>query len=373
MSSPATGLRYNTRVMDGGLTLGITMTVIPRMGSPEALAELLLDELKKRNISYGIDEATVLRIMQDKTLNEEVMIARGTPPRTGSDAEVQLLLLPPSFMASADDKGQVDYKDIENVSEVKEGDVIARKTAADPGEPGFNVFGREVRPAPVRDAKLPFGRNTVLSEDGLELRAAKDGFLRWKGDKIEVVELYLVMGDVGPRTGNIRYQNEVAIHGDVQAGFEVVAGGDVQVFGSVDGGKVVSEQGTITVWRGVMGSSEGPGVVTALGDIPDWPSSLRQDRKQDRQCDGQFRGRALGHQGGRRPQPAGRAGHELRHRGRRQGGRGERHHRARTAPNGGRRSPQRSGWQSAQIRASGDVHACAGAAAPRASEPERPS
>lgn len=253
--------------MDGGLTLGITMTLIPRMGSPETLAELLLDELKKRNITYGIDEAAILRIMQDRVVNEEVVIAHGTPPRSGSDAEVQMLLLPPSFMAASDDKGQIDYKNIENVSEVKAGDVIARKTPADPGEPGFNIFGREVRPAPVRDAKLPIGRNAVLSDDGLELRAAKDGFLRWKADKIEVVELFLVMGDVGPRTGNIHYQNEVEIHGDVQAGFEVVAGGDVQVFGAVDGGKVVSEQGKVTVWRGVMGSSEGPGVISALSDV----------------------------------------------------------------------------------------------------------
>jgi len=267
MSAPATGLRYSTRVMEGGLTLAIAMTEIPDTVAPATLASMLVDELKARNITYGLDEAAITNMLDNRVLEEEVIIGHGTPPRSGHDAEVQLLRLPPSFMHSADERGQVDYKEVENVSEVKEGDVIARKIPSDAGEPGFNVFGREVRPPAVRDAHLPAGRNTVISEDGLELRAAKNGYLRWSGDKIDVVELYLVMGNVGPSTGNIRYQNQVEIHGDIQAGFEVTTGGDVEIFGSVDGGKVISEGGTITVRKGVMGSSEGPAVVQAQGDV----------------------------------------------------------------------------------------------------------
>lgn len=266
-TGPETGLRYETRVMDGGLTLGIAMTNIPEQASPETLAKLLLDDLKKRNLTYGFDESVVLGIMQRRTLGELVEIAHGTPPKPGKDAEIQMVLLPPTFMAEADEKGQVDYKNIENVSEVKADDVIARKIPSDPGEPGFNVFGKEVRPGPVRDARLPAGRNTKVSDNGLELLAAKDGFLRWKADKVEVVELYLVMGDVSLKTGNIRYQNEVEIHGNVLPGFEVLGGGDVRIFGSVDGGKVVSENGSVTVWHGVMGSAEGPAMISALGDV----------------------------------------------------------------------------------------------------------
>jgi hypothetical protein len=264
---PELGLRYETRVMDGGLTLGVAMTHIPGQATPETLAKLLIDDLKRKNITYGVDEAAVLRLMQSRTLGELVEIGHGTPPRPGKDAEIQMLILPPSFMAAADEKGQVDYKNIENVSEVKAGDVIARKIPSDPGEPGFNMFGKEVRPAPVRDAKLPAGKNTTISADGLELLAAKDGFLRWREDKVEVAELYLVMGDVGLKTGNIHYQSEVEIHGNVQAGFEVVAGGDVRIFGSVDGGKVISQNGSVSVWQGVMGSAEGPAIISALGDV----------------------------------------------------------------------------------------------------------
>jgi len=223
MSSPASGLQFNIRLIDGGLTVGITMSSIPEVGSPEGLAGVLIDELKKRNIVFGLDEEAILGIMRQRTLDEEVEIAHGVPPRSGSDAEVELLLLPPSFTAQAGEDGRVDYKNLENVSQVKAGDLVSRKTPADPGEPGVNVFGKPIRPPAVRDAKHPAGRNTVVSEDHLEMQAATDGFLRWNDDKIDVVELYAVKGDVDLRTGNVRYDKDVEVLGDVTAGFEVLA------------------------------------------------------------------------------------------------------------------------------------------------------
>src|SRR5438477_10522791 len=110
--------------MECGLTLGGAMTHIPDQATPETLAKLMVDDLKRRNITYGIDEAAVLRIMQNRVLEELIEIGHGTPPKPGRDAEVQMLIVPPTFMAATDDKGQVDYKNIENVAEVKDGDVI---------------------------------------------------------------------------------------------------------------------------------------------------------------------------------------------------------------------------------------------------------
>jgi hypothetical protein len=267
MSSPATGLRYNARLMDGGLTLGITMTAIPEAGSAETLASLLLDELRGRGIVYGLSEQDILRIIRERILDEEVEIGHGTPPRHGTDAELEMLLAPPSFATAADDTGRMDYKNVENVSPVKSGDVISRKTPSDPGEPGVNIFGKPVRPPLVRDAKHPAGKNTVISDDGLEMRAAKDGFLRWSNDKIDVLELYIVRGDVDLRTGNIRYDRDVEVLGDVKGGFEVVAGGDVHVYGNVDGGRVVSEGAGVIVNHGVMGSDKALAMVQAEADI----------------------------------------------------------------------------------------------------------
>jgi uncharacterized protein (DUF342 family) len=253
--------------MDGGLTLGITMTAIPEDASPETLAEMLTQELAARNIVFGLDQAEVLRVVRDRVIGQEVEIAHGTPPQPGRSAEVELLLTPPSFTHSADDSGKVDFKNIENVSHVKAGDVISRKTPSDPGQPGVNVFGKPVRPPLVRDARHPSGKNTAISTDGLEMTATADGFLRWNGDKIDVLELYTVKGNVDLRTGNIRYERDVEVLGDVKSGFEVAAGGSVHVYGTVEGGSVVSEGGTVTVNGGVLGTENQQASVTAEGDV----------------------------------------------------------------------------------------------------------
>ncbi len=263
----ATGLRYAIRVADGGLALGVTMSLIPRMASTETLVEMLIKELNERKIVFGLDHVAILQLMRERTLNAEVMVAHGIPMRRGTNAEIELLRVPPSFMSMAGADGRVDYKNVENVSPVKAGDVISRKTPADPGEPGMNVFGKQIPAPPVSDAQHPGGKNTVISPDGLEMSAAIDGFLRWNGDRIDVVELYVVIGDVDLHTGNVRYHGDVEIYGNVQPGFEVLAGGNVEVYGSVDGGRVVSERGTVLVTQGVMGSSEGMGSVEAEGDV----------------------------------------------------------------------------------------------------------
>lgn len=264
---PTTDLQFKIRVLDGGLALGLTLEYVPRMGAPEAHAGALIEELKRRNIVYGLDVLEIQRVIRDRVLHEEVIVARGTPVQAGKDAQVDLLLLPPSFLHEAGEFDRIDFKNIDNVSEVKAGDVISRGTPCEPGQPGMNVFGKEIRAPGVHERmRHPAGKNTAVSEDGLELVATKDGYLRWNGDVIDVCELYLVTGDVALSTGNVRYQGEVEVYGDVQPGFEVVGGTDVRIYGSVEG-TVVSENGSVTVVRGVSGTEGTPASVTAQGDI----------------------------------------------------------------------------------------------------------
>ncbi|HLG70839.1 MAG TPA: flagellar assembly protein A [Chloroflexota bacterium] len=267
MAISMTDLRFKIRVLDGGLGLGLTMEYVPRMGAPEAHAQALVDELKRRNVVYGLDLEAINRVMSEHILHEEVVVAHGTPARPGKDAQVELLLLPPSFLSKSGDFDRIDFKNIDNVSEVKAGQVISRGTPCEPGEPGMNIFGKEIRAPGVHERiRHPAGKNTVISEDGLEMSAAIDGYLRWNGDVIDVCELFLVHGDVALSTGNIRYQGDVEVYGDVKPGFEVVAGKSVAVYGSVEG-SVVSETGSVLVAKSVSGSETTPAVVTAQGDI----------------------------------------------------------------------------------------------------------
>jgi hypothetical protein len=110
---------------------------------------------------------------------------------------------------------------------------------------------------------LPGGRNTENSPDGLELQAKIKGHLRWSGDKIDVIDLFVVFGDVDFKKGNVDYHGDVEVYGNVLQGFTVKGGGDVTVFGNVDGGTVISENGDVTVKGNATGTSEGMASITA--------------------------------------------------------------------------------------------------------------
>jgi hypothetical protein len=74
----------------------------------------------------------------------------------------------------------------------------------------------------------------------------------------------LELENVDTSTGNIEYEGNVSIHGNVTSGFKVKATGDIQVNGVVEGAELESE-GNITIARGMNGMSKG--VLNAKGHI----------------------------------------------------------------------------------------------------------
>ena len=261
------GFKYSIKVLDGGMALAVTLTNCPRMAPAETLAQQLIEDLNQRKVVYGLDEVAIKNLVKSRVLGAETVVARGTPMRRGSDAEIEMLMLPPSFLPTAGPDGKVDFRNIENIAQVSEGDVISRKVPLDEGSPGTNIFGKVIPAPKMKDAQHPAGQNCAFSEDGLEMRAAIDGYLRWNSSKIDVVDLYVVNGDVDFTTGNVHYQGSIEVRGSVRAGFEVVAGKELTIVGMVDGGMAVSQNGGVSVGQGVIGNSETQGRVLAMGDV----------------------------------------------------------------------------------------------------------
>lgn len=185
MSGSESGLKYRIRVVEGGMGLGLTLVAVPRMIAPDLLVREILDDLERQNIRCGVEVDTITDIVKGRLLAVEMLVARGRRAVRGTSAQIDLLLLPP------DSSGDANWippalANTRNTLLVKAGDVIARKTPMVPGSDGMNIFGLPVRAPQVKDASLPLGTNTVVSEDGLELRAAIDGQLRWAEGGIAV-------------------------------------------------------------------------------------------------------------------------------------------------------------------------------------------
>lgn len=106
------------------------------------------------------------------------------------------------------------------------------------------------------DVTIPSGRNTKLTEDRTLLISQKTGHVTFANGKFQVDPILKINGNVDNNTGNLDYDGDVLIAGDVRNGFSVKATGSVDIRGSVEGAEI-SAQGPIIIASGVSGNGRG--------------------------------------------------------------------------------------------------------------------
>lgn len=228
------------------------------------LAEMKSD-LEVAGIRYGIDEGVLTSHIRNPVYCTAYVVARGKAVREGKSAFI-------TYMFKTDrrakpkrkEDGSVDFHQLENISHIKKGDLLAKLTPADVGESGINVFGQEVKPRAVERLKLKYGKNITITDDRLELYSEVDGHAVLEGDKVFVSNVYDVPGDVDNSTGDILYDGNVVIHGTIRTGFKVKAFGDIEVFGAVEGAEVIAG-GQVILHHGIQGMSRG--IIVAKGNV----------------------------------------------------------------------------------------------------------
>ena len=230
-------------------------------GASKPEMETIMNKMKTVGVSHGILMEQVALALRQTGLR--VLCARGTPPESGIDAKIEVLVDlsnkgKPVELAD----GSVDFKSIGMFTNVAKDQVIAQKKPATPGIPGSDVLGNPVPPRPGRDVALQPGPNLQVV-DTVKLVAAMGGNLMIIGNKMAVSPILQINSDVDLGTGNIEFSGDVVIKGSVQEGFTVKAGGNVDVSGVVSGGSV--EGVNITVRLGIMGMNRGK--ISASGSV----------------------------------------------------------------------------------------------------------
>jgi len=224
----------------------------------DVLSEAFLKGLLTEHaIVFGVKDDAIQAFLADPPVNQDVLIAAGIEPQNGEDAKIEFLheAQPSDGTPKLKAGGKVDHKDLNLNINVMQGEVLVRKVSATPGKPGKKVTGEEIPPKPGKDRHFPSGRNTSLSEDGLELQASVDGAISRTATNLSVVELFTVKADVDYSTGNINFVGSVDVMGSVLSGFRVEAKGDVTVIGVVEGAEVVAG-GNVNLRRGVQGTEK---------------------------------------------------------------------------------------------------------------------
>lgn len=235
-------------------------------GDTKVSKDDMLRALAMQKVTYGIKEDVLEKYAENPIYNEQFCVAEGTMAQNGKNGEIiyhfnTTVSKAPTLL----EDGRINYRELDLIQSVKKGQILCSLEPAIMGVNGMTVKGRTLLGVNGKPAVLPRGKNVAISEDKNSLYATIDGEVQYlDSSKVSVYSNHEVPANVDNSTGNINFLGSVIIKGNVLSGFTVEAGGNVEVYGVVEGA-TIKAGGNIILRRGMQGM--GKGKLIAGGDI----------------------------------------------------------------------------------------------------------
>jgi uncharacterized protein (DUF342 family) len=229
--------------------------VPPRFSGRHMELDDVLDSLRSAGVVAGVKEERIAKYLEDMNYSQPLVAAEGVAPRNGRDAFIDYKVRITNSIDFSQFDGNIDFKELNLIENVVVGQLLALKVPAEKGVPGRTVLNRVVPARSGKDTQFRHGEGTILSENGQELTAEKNGQVVMKATKICVEEILVIKGDVDNNTGNIVMLGSVMITGSVLDNFTVKASGNIEVRGTVQKASLEAE-GDIIIRQGVNGRDE---------------------------------------------------------------------------------------------------------------------
>ena len=200
--------------------------------------------LGEKGVVFGIDLQQIEKVVSEANGTFET-VARGVGMKKGRDGYVELLFVPGIKISSHNEEelSKVDYKEKIEIPAVNEGDPIAVIHPPLPGTPGRLVTGKVIEPPSVREVMVSCKSGCEITPEGDRIYATCTGRPLVKGRKnevLKVVPIYIHQGDVDLKSGNLRFQGELKISGDIMEGMTAESFGNMEVQGNTAGAQVIS-------------------------------------------------------------------------------------------------------------------------------------
>ena len=227
--------------------------------------EQISSEISRSGITHGMIEASIIKVkhLKERVYDERIALTRDA--QNGKDAELVYKFenkgpVKPKIL----EDGSADYYNTSVVENVTKGQVLVEKIPPTAGVPGITVKGKALHAISGKNKKLPIGKNIEHSKDGLQAYSTIDGMLSTARNRLSVLPVFEVNGDVDFSTGNIEFIGNVIVKGSIKNGFTIKSGGDVHIYGIVEGGSV-DAAGSIFVKVGIRGMKKS--MIQANGSI----------------------------------------------------------------------------------------------------------
>jgi uncharacterized protein (DUF342 family) len=221
--------------------------------------EMVKDRLEYYGVVFGVEwdavNEAISRCNDERVQVNGVVIAGGQQPVEEVPEKFVVEDRLQKKQGVLNDEGsRIDFKERTTYTLVKKDETVARVVPKREGRLGKTVKGELIPYKRASDIQKKPGRNTVLAGD--KVVAAADGRFEVRDDHFWVHEVFEVQGDVDYHTGNISFPGDIIIHGRVNDGFKVEAGGSIICKGTLDASEIKCKR-DLQVYRGVIGRQKG--------------------------------------------------------------------------------------------------------------------
>ncbi|MDD3365434.1 MAG: FapA family protein [Syntrophomonas sp.] len=237
-----------------------TLTIYSTSQPPLSITDLH-KELAKAGIVYGINKVALAEACQHPGIPFDVAV--GFAAVDGHDAVIVMNYHEQEKKPVLLEDGRVNYYELGQIISVRAGDTIGVRTPATPGVTGYNVMGETLPARSGRDTAFPMGKGILASDT--KAVAEYDGAVSWNKNRISIIKMFTVTGDVDFSVGNINFPGKILIMGNVTEGFKVMAEEDIDIRGAVENAEIASRNGSIFVQRGIIG--RGKAVIKAHKNV----------------------------------------------------------------------------------------------------------
>ncbi len=220
--------------------------------------DTIITMIKEFGVKQGIQKKAIEKIVDGRLFGSEIEIAVGRSAVNGIDGrfDFKFNIDSASNMVVLLD-GSLDLFNNNLINEVVKDQVIVEYIPATAGGFGYTVTGKLLMPVKGKDKPALRGVGFKLSEDGKIYTAAIKGRVSLvKGNRLEVSNVFVLNKDLDISVGNIRFDGDVYIKGDVQAGMLVEATENIVIDGHVESAFIKAGK-TILIKGGMQGAGTG--------------------------------------------------------------------------------------------------------------------
>lgn len=248
--------------------------------------QVIVDELRSLGVQKGLIFPAIKNITEAVVKTKDV-IAKGVQPIEGHDGDIVIHV---GFGEEpVDELSTIDYREKSEILTIIAGGLIATRIPATPGKDGYTLLGKVIPAKKVKEIIVHTGKNVEMINDDIVAMIAGKPLIerRNKYIKIDVYKELVHKGEVDLKSGNIRFEGDLRISGNIHPSMYVSASGSIYIGGSISKATVQSAK-AITVAGNVFTSTISVGkqnrvlveLADNLGEILNYLEQLRDAVRQ---------------------------------------------------------------------------------------------